>query len=65
MTPDEQIAKMTKAIHHAIKILGDRFGSTEGETAKTIQMLKESLLKNIPSQPAPPAPPAETTQTAS
>ena len=43
MTPEEQIAKMTKAIQQAIKVLGDRFGSTEGDTAKAIQTLRESM----------------------
>ncbi len=46
MTPDEQIAKMTKAINQAIKIMGDRFGSTEGDVSKAIQALRESLLKD-------------------
>lgn len=46
MTPDEQIAKMTKAITQAIKIMGDRFGSTEGDVNKAIQALRESLLKD-------------------
>ena len=55
MTPDEQIAKMTKAITQAIKIMGDRFGSTEGDVNKAIQALKESLLKDI-QPPAAPAP---------
>ena len=49
MTPEEQIAKMTKAISHAIKVLGDRFGSTPGDDQRAIQMLKESL----PASPAP------------
>ena len=29
MTPQDQIMKMTTAIRQAIKIMGDRFGSTE------------------------------------
>ena len=45
MIPEEQIAKMTKAINQAIKIMGDRFGSTEGDVTKTIQGLKESMQK--------------------
>ncbi len=53
MTPEEQIAKMTKAINQAIKVLGDRFSSTEGDHQRTIQMLKDSL-------PAGPAPPSKT-----
>ena len=47
MTPDEQIAKMTKAINQAIKILGDRFGSTEGDVNRTIQALRESIMKDV------------------
>jgi hypothetical protein len=46
MTPDEQMAKMTKAITQAIKIMGDRFGSTEGDVNRTIQALKESIMKD-------------------
>ena len=65
MTPDEQIAKMTKAINQAIKVLGDRFGSTEGDTGKTIQALKESLLKDAPPPAAPKIPPVATAPTAS
>jgi KDO2-lipid IV(A) lauroyltransferase len=48
MTADEQIARMTKAINEAIKVMGNRFGSTEGDVAKAIQALKESLLKEAP-----------------
>ena len=47
MTPDEQIVKMTKAINQAIKVMGDRFGSTEGDVDRTIQALKESLMKEV------------------
>ena len=57
MTPEEQIAKMTKAINQAIKVLGDRFGSTTGDDQRTIQMLKESLQASP--APAPKAPPAQ------
>jgi hypothetical protein len=42
MTAEEQILKMTKAINQAIKIMGDRFGSTESDVSKAIQELKES-----------------------
>ena len=59
MTPEEQIAKMVKAIHQAIKVLGDRFGSTPGDDQRTIQMLKESLPATPSSAPKPK--PAETT----
>jgi len=48
MTADEQIANMTKAINEAIKIMGNRFSSTEGDVARGIQALKNSLLKDIP-----------------
>lgn len=47
MTPDEQIVKMTKAINQAIKVMGDRFGSTEGDVNRTIQALKESIMKDV------------------
>ncbi|HET8760763.1 MAG TPA: hypothetical protein VFN94_06825 [Nitrospiria bacterium] len=43
MTLDEQIAKMTKAINQAIKVMSDRFGSTEGDVARAVQDLKASL----------------------
>ena len=43
MTPEEQIAKMTTAISQAIKVMGDRFGSTETDVAKAIEQLKASL----------------------
>lgn len=48
MTPEEQIANMTKAINGAIKVMENRFGSTEGDVAKAIQSLKNSLLKDAP-----------------
>ncbi len=43
MTPEEQIKKMTKAINQAIKVMEDRFGSTEGDVARAIQELKASM----------------------
>jgi hypothetical protein len=43
MTPEEQITKMTKAINQAIKVMGDRFGSTEGDVARAIQELKAAM----------------------
>lgn len=64
MTPEEQIAKMTKAINQAIKVLGDRFGSTEADTARAIQTLRESLQKDSPT-PAAPTAQAATSDTAS
>ncbi len=57
MTPEEQIAKMTKAINQAIKVMGDRFGSTETDVAKAIEELKASIQKSAPS-PVPGAAPA-------
>jgi len=49
---------MTKAINQAIKVMGDRFGSTETDVAKAIQELKESMQKTPPVKPAPSAQPA-------
>lgn len=43
MTPEERITNMTKAINQAIKVMGDRFGSTEDDVARVIQALKASL----------------------
>lgn len=43
MTPEERIANMTKAINQAIKVMGDRFGSTEEDVVKAIQALKVSM----------------------
>jgi len=43
MTPEEQISKMKKAIAQAIKVMGDRFGSTEQDVARAIQELKTSM----------------------
>jgi len=43
MTPEERIANMTKAINQAIKVMGDRFGSTEEDVARAIQGLKASM----------------------
>lgn len=34
MTPEEHIAKMTTAIKQSIKVMGDRFGSTEGDARR-------------------------------
>jgi hypothetical protein len=44
MTPEEQITKMKKAITQAIKVMGDRFGSTETDVARAIEELKASML---------------------
>lgn len=43
MTPEEQVVKMKKAINLAIKVMGDRFGSTEVDVAKAIEELKASM----------------------
>jgi hypothetical protein len=43
MTSEEQITKMKKAITQAIKVMGDRFGSTDGDVARSIQELKASM----------------------
>ncbi len=43
MTPEERITNMTKAINQAIKVMGDRFGSTEEDVARAIQALKVSI----------------------
>jgi hypothetical protein len=43
MTCEEQIAKMTTAIRQAVKVMGDRFGSTEQDVARAIQELKASM----------------------
>lgn len=53
MTPEERIANMTKAITQAIKVMGDRFGSTEEDVARAILALKTSLQTSPPpvSQP--------------
>ncbi|HSL06281.1 MAG TPA: hypothetical protein VK901_22420 [Nitrospiraceae bacterium] len=43
MTPEEQITKMKKAITQAIKVMGDRFGSTEADVESAIAELKSSM----------------------
>ncbi|TLY37038.1 MAG: hypothetical protein E6K60_05950 [Nitrospirae bacterium] len=70
MTPEEQIAKMTKAITQAIKVLSDPFAATTKDHEKAIQALKESMQKDgapaavapkpAPAAPAVPATPAAT-----
>jgi len=62
MTSEEQIMKMKKAITQAIKVMGDRFGSTEADVEKAIVELKSSMqtAPAIGSQP----PPAQGTATA-
>ena len=44
MTQEEQITKMKKAINQAIKVMGDRFGSTETDVERAIDELKASML---------------------
>lgn len=48
MTADEQMAKMTVAIKQAIKVMGDRFGSTEVDVARAIEGLKLSMQADVP-----------------
>ena len=43
MTPEDQISKMKKAITQAVKVMGDRFGSTEADVAKAVDELKASM----------------------
>ena len=43
MTSEEQITKMKKAITQAIKVMGDRFGSTEADVDRAIAELKASM----------------------
>jgi hypothetical protein len=47
MTPEEQIVKMTTAIKEAIRVMGDRFGSTEQDVAKAVQGLKMSMQASV------------------
>lgn len=53
MTSEERIVNMTKAMNQAIKVMGDRFGSTEGDVARAIEAMKVSLLapSSLASQP--------------
>ncbi|ULA67408.1 MAG: hypothetical protein LZF62_240015 [Nitrospira sp.] len=53
MTPEERIANMTKAINQAIKVMADRFGSTEEDVARAIQGLKTSLQTTSQDKPVP------------
>jgi hypothetical protein len=43
MTHEEQIAKMALAIKQAIKVMADRFGSTEQDVARAIEGLRASM----------------------
>jgi hypothetical protein len=40
---EEQISKMKKAIAQAIKVMGDRFGSTEQDVTRAVEDLKASI----------------------
>ena len=53
MTQEEQITKMKKAIIQAMKVMGDRFGSTEGDVERAIDELKASML-TVPATVAQP-----------
>lgn len=53
MTPEEQITKMKKAIMQAIKVMGDRFGSTETDVEKAIDELKASMQTTPAAAPQP------------
>lgn len=44
---EEQIVTMKKAIIQAIKVMGDRFGSTESDVAKAIEELKVSMQPTV------------------
>lgn len=48
MTPVEQITIMTTAMKQAIKVMEDRFGSTETDVAKAIEGLKTSMQTGAP-----------------
>mgnify|MGYP003473909051 CR=1 FL=1 len=53
MTQEEQITKMKKAITQAVKVMGDRFGSTEADVEKAIVELKASMLTAPVAAPQP------------
>ncbi|MCE9536756.1 MAG: hypothetical protein K8R65_10160 [Nitrospirae bacterium] len=53
MTPEEQIVKMKKAITQAVKVMGDRFGSTEEDVARAVDELKASM-QTAPAAVVPP-----------
>jgi hypothetical protein len=53
MTPEEQTTRMKKAITQAIKVMGDRFGSTEKDVEKTIDELKASMQPQPVAVPQP------------
>ena len=53
MTQEEQITKMKKAMTQAMKVMGDRFGSTEADVERAIDELKASMLA-VPAAAAQP-----------
>ena len=53
MTPEEQTTRMKKAITQAIKVMGDRFGSTETDVEKAIDELKASMQPQPVAVPQP------------
>ncbi|WP_455370843.1 hypothetical protein [Petrachloros mirabilis] len=52
MTCEEQITKMTAAIKQAIKVMGDRFGSTEQDVIRAIEGLKASMQASTDAGPS-------------
>ena len=54
MTSEEQITRMKKAINQAVKVMGDRFGSTEADVEKAIDELKASMLTATATVAQPP-----------
>ncbi len=64
MAVDEQIARMTKAIRQAIKVMEDRFGSTELDVEKAVQDLKASLQASSAPNPPTAASPQPSSQPA-
>jgi len=54
MTPEEQITKMKKAINQALKVMGDRFGSTEADAERAIDELK-ACMQTAPAAAAQPS----------
>lgn len=64
MTPEEQITKMKKAITQAIKVMGDRFGSTEADVERAIEELKASMQTAPTAAAQPPQSKATVTVTA-
>lgn len=53
MTSEEQITMMKKAITQAMKVMGDRFGSTEADVEKALAELKASMQTSTPTASQP------------